>query len=50
MRFNHEAVLILDLQEWVAYVAFHNRLSLGRFKFSLVENNVTTLANALRRA
>jgi len=38
------------LQDGVAYTAFFNGLLLGRFKFSFVENKVTTLANALRRA
>jgi len=49
-RFNHEAVLIPDLQDGVAYAAFLNGLLLGRFKFSLVESKVTTLVEALGRA
>jgi len=36
MRFNGEVVLILDLQDGVAYAAFLNGLLLGRFKFYLV--------------
>jgi len=50
MRFNREAILISDLQDGVAYAAFLNGLLPGRFKFFLVENKVTTLADALRRA
>jgi len=50
MRFNREAILIPDLQDGVAYVAFLNGLLLRRFKFFLVQSKVTTLANALRRA
>ena len=49
-RFNHEAVLIPDLQDGVAYAAFLNGLLPGRFKFSLAESKVTTLAEALGRA
>jgi len=49
-RFNHEAVLIPDLQDGVAYTAFLNGLLPGKFKFSLAESKVTTLAEALRRA
>jgi len=50
MRFNLEAILILDLQDGVAYAAFLNGLLSGRFKFFLVKGKVTTLADALRRA
>jgi len=50
MRFNREAVLIPDLQDGVAYATFLNELLPGRFKCSLVESKVTTLADALRRA
>ena len=49
-RFNHEVVLIPDLQDGVAYAAFLNGLLLGRFKFSLAEGKVTTLVEALGRA
>jgi len=49
-RFNHEVVLILDLQDGVAYIAFLNGLLPGRFKFSLAESKVTTLVEALGRA
>ena len=49
-RLNHEAVLIPDLQDDVAYVAFLNGLLPGRFKFSLAESKVTTLVEALERA
>jgi len=49
-RFNHEAVLIPDLQDEIAYAAFLNGLLPGRFKFSLAESKVTTLAEALGRA
>ena len=48
MRFNREAVLILDLQDGVVYADFLYGLLLGRFKFSLAESKVTTLADALR--
>ena len=50
MRFNREAVLILDLQDGVACTAFLNGLLPRRFKCSLVESKVTTLADVLRRA
>jgi len=50
MRFNWEAVLILDLPDGVAYAAFLNGLLLGRFKFSLVESKVITLVDSLRMA
>ena len=49
-RFNHEAVLIPNLQDGVAYAAFLNGLLPGRFKFSLAESKVTTLVEALGRA
>jgi len=49
-RFNNEAVLILDLQDGVAYAAFLNGLVPSRFKFSLAESKVTTLVEALGRA
>jgi len=49
-RFNHEAVLIPDLQDGVAYAALLNELLPGRFKFSLAESKVTTLVEALGRA
>jgi len=49
-RFNHEAVLIPDLQDRVAYAAFLNGLLPGRFKFSSAESKVTTLVKALGRA
>ena len=40
-RFNHETVLIPDLQDGVAYVAFLNRVRPGRFKLSLEKSKVT---------
>ena len=43
MRFNRGAILIPDLQDGIAYVAFLNGLLLGRFKFSLVKSNVCLL-------
>ena len=49
-RFNHEAILIPDLQDGVAYAAFLNGLLPGRFKFSLAESRVTTLVEAMGRA
>jgi len=49
-RFNHEAVLIPDLQDGEAYMAFLNELLPGIFKFSLAESKVTTIADALRNA
>jgi len=48
MRFNCEAVLILDLHDGIAYTACPNELLLGRFKFSLAKSKVTTLEVALR--
>jgi len=48
-RFNREAILIPDLQDGKAYT-FLNRLLPGKFKFSLAESKVTTLADALRKA
>jgi len=48
-RFNHEAVLIPDLQDGVAYAAFLNGLLPSRFKFSLAESKVTTPIEALGR-
>jgi len=50
MRFNHEAILILDLQDGTSYIAFLNGLVLGKFKVFLVESKVTTLVDTLRRA
>jgi len=50
MRFNREVVLILDLQDGVAYAAFLGGLLSGRFTFSLVESKVITLVDALKRA
>jgi len=35
MRFNREAILIPDLQDGVAYIAFFNALPPIRFKYSL---------------
>jgi len=49
-RFNHEAGLIPDLQDGVAYRTFLNGLLPGKFKFSLAESKVATLADALRKA
>jgi len=49
-RFNHEAVLIPNLQDGVACAAFLNGLLLGRFKFSLAESKVTTLVEGLGMA
>jgi len=50
MRFNREAVLILDLHDGVAYTVIFNGLLLRRFKFSVVSRKITTLIEALRRA
>jgi len=50
MRFNREAILTLDLHDGLAYADFLNGMLAGRFKFSLVENKVTTLADVLIRA
>ena len=50
MRLKHEAVLVPDLQDGVAYTAFLNGLLPGRFKFSLAESKVATLVDALRTA
>ena len=50
MRFHREAILIPNLQDGVACAAFLNGLLPGRFKFSLLESKVTTLADVLRRA
>ena len=50
MRFNREAILILDLQDGTSYIAFLNGLVLGKFKVFLVESKVTTLVDTLRRA
>jgi len=47
---NQKAVLILNLQDGVAYTTFLNAFLLGRFKFFLVEVKVTTLTDVLRRA
>jgi len=49
-RFNHEAALVPDLQDGVAYTTLINRLLPGKFKFSLVESKVTTIVDALRKA
>jgi len=49
-RFNHEVVLISDLQDGVAYVAVLNGLLPSKFIFSFAESRVTTLIKALRRA
>jgi len=48
-RFNREAVLIPDLQDGLAYIAFLNGLLPGRVKLSFIESKVTTLADALRK-
>ena len=50
MGFNREVVLIPNLQDGVAYTTFLNRLLPRRFKFSLAECKVVTLAKALWRA
>jgi len=50
MRFKWEVVLILNLQDRIAYTAFVNGLLPGRFKFFLFESKVTTSADVLRRA
>jgi len=47
-RFHQEAVLILDLEDGVAYTSFLNSLE-RHFKFSLAEQKETTLAEALRK-
>jgi len=49
MTFNPKVVLIMVLQDVVAYMTFLNGLLPGRFKFSPVESKMTTLAEALRR-
>jgi len=49
-HFHHEAVLILDLEDGVAYTSFLNGLKSRRFKFSLAEEKETTLGEALRKA
>ena len=49
MRFNREAVLILDLQNGVSCTAFLNGFLSGKFKFSFVESKITALADVLRR-
>jgi len=49
-RINHGGVLIPDLEDGVAYMAFLNGLLLGRCEFSLAESKVTTLVDALRKA
>ena len=43
-------VLISDLKDGVAYTSSLNGLKGGRFKFSLVEQEETTLVEALRNA
>jgi len=43
-------MLILDLEDEVAYTSFLNGRMSGHFKFSLVEQKETTLAKALRKA
>jgi len=50
IRVNSEAILIPDLQDGVAYMAFLIGLLPRRVKFSLVESKVMMLAEALRRA
>ena len=47
-RFNLEALQIQDLNAGVAFDAFIRGLRLGNFKFDLVKNKITTLAEALR--
>jgi len=49
-RFYQEAVLILDLEDGVPYTSFLNGLKSEHFKFSLVEQKETTLAEALKKA
>jgi len=49
-HFNHEAILIPDLQDGVVYAAFLNGLLPGRFKFSLAESRITTLVEEIGRA
>jgi len=49
MRFNREAVLIPNLQDGVAYIAFLNGLLPEILKFFLAKSKVTTLADVLRR-
>jgi len=49
-RFYQEAVLILGLEDGVAYTSLLNGLWNGRLKFSLAEQKETTLAEALRKA
>jgi len=50
MRFNCEAVLILYLEDRIAYITFLNGLFPGQFKFFLAQSKVSTVADALRRA
>jgi len=49
-RFNHEDVLIPDLQDRITYIAFLNDILSSKFKFSLAESKVTNLADTLRKA
>jgi len=49
IRFNWEAVVILDLQERVAYKTFPNELLLRRFKFFFAESKTTTLIETSKR-
>ena len=42
---NQKAVLILNLQDGVAYTTFLNGLLLGKFKLFLIKSKVTTLAD-----
>ena len=49
-RFHQEAVVIPKLEDGVAYTSFLNRLKNSQFKFSLVEEKETSLAEALRKA
>jgi len=49
-RFHQEAVLILDLEDGVAYTSFLSDLKSGRYKLSLAEQKETVLAEALGKA
>jgi len=49
-RFHQEAVLILDLEDGVAYTSFLNGLENRLFKFSLTEQKESSLAEALEKA
>ena len=49
-RFSEELLKIFDLQDGVAFTALMSELWLGKFRWSLVENEVTTFTKAMSRA